>query len=227
MKATKKSKLLGEFINDLLPPEQKKKFDAHHLEVYCSNTSSNIYDDILKVRAQTHNKSINEVRYEEDQYSDLYCTYRNGTPIACIRAIRDTQGKFDCQDFYPKILLQQYAGHISQWGRFCSLGRTMGTSRIGLLLFRAMIVDQFRKNVNLGIFHVRDELINYYLRYGFLLVSKSDFIHPITKGHRQIMVLPFDKNRSSSFQDLFQLFHHGLDVNELKKYVQLQDQIKN
>lgn len=206
-------------INDFLPIEQKKEYENYQVVIYRSGDSGKIYEDILSIRAQTYANLTRKVRFEEDQYADLYCAYQGGLPVACMSAIRDTQGKLDCEDFYPPNLLQTFKGSVMTANRFGSIGRTMGRGRLGLLLMKAVVIDQLKQGVKLNIIAVRHEMIGYYLRHGYLLVAGSNFIHPITKNICFVMVLPADKNRMSAFQDLFRLFNLDLNEKKLTNYV--------
>ncbi|MEM9826640.1 MAG: hypothetical protein AAF958_08625 [Planctomycetota bacterium] len=140
---------------------------------------------------------------EFDTYSFHYSLRQQGETIGAMTITRPADGKVDCQEFYPELLLSIFRDELVTSCRFVMAAKR----HRGYALLRWMTTSVWRDQVSLG---CRGAVINstrdnagFYRRMGFDSLPGFEFIHPQFQTDSEVLVLRADPAEQPYFRDAF------------------------
>ena len=98
----------------VIAPARKYMVNYAKNEITIVKTAANgiVYRDILSVRCQVNDVDIQTAANPNDMSADLYCIYLGGRPVGTMRVTRASNGKLDCEEYYPAELVERYRDRI-------------------------------------------------------------------------------------------------------------------
>lgn len=158
-------------------------------------------DDIQYVRRNSRGAAQTWDR--QDDYSSHYCAYMLGKPVAALRITRASLGTIECEDIYPRRLLEKYRASLANSGRFCALPSLENSRRIGISVLRAAWREGIAQGCRLDVTNCHVRGLIYYQRLGYWPLRNGTFWHPYLGTPSHIIAITVDGRDKSVFQDLF------------------------
>lgn len=138
-----------------------------------------------------------------DSYSHHFLLVKKSHAVGVISVTAMRDGTIDCEDHYPKPLLDKYGKWLETAYAFHILesGRPAFSSVIRMV--RAIWKDRLPQGSRLHLVNATGPLIGRYKAMGYTLIPNATFMHPRLSTLTVPMVLPADPNRRSVCQQLF------------------------
>jgi hypothetical protein len=153
-------------------------FAAHELRVARVSASGSAYADILSVRSSAYGLPAEQTVADIDAYSELYCAYVAGRPVASIAATRAACGPLDCERYYPADFVSHFRDKLSSTARYCRVAGQTVHPQVLQLMIGIALRDQVECGARVFIGNCQPDYLNYYLRLGYQLIAGYAFMHP-------------------------------------------------
>lgn len=180
-----------------------------------------LYKDVLLVRNNGSKKEIEKATSFVDPYSDIYCLYLDKEPIGTITTTHRLKGKLECEEFFPKEIIEGYKTVTNSASMFRILtgqndkaSESLG-ARLSSKIIKEVLKDQFEEGILVCICKVERYFVEYYRRMGFVHLEDYDFINPWLGYDSCVMILSADPNHKSSFKETFANGKETLLMSEL------------
>jgi hypothetical protein len=173
--------------------------DDRQLVILRIGTTSQRFNDILNLRAEDTLRSDPEDGLLPvpptdgiDGYSEQYCAYVEGRPVASVRVTRGEAGPADCEEFYPPGLMEHFRPITVSCSRLIRTKNWTG----GRWLVRMMLQALYRHYLPMGfrliVITCRRRMIPYYEQAGLRLVRDSYFLNPHRGSPNHVMLMVAD-----------------------------------
>lgn len=167
--------------------------------LHCLGTQDPLFDLVQEIRRDGASRS----RYEFDDYSHHYLVQWQGEPLGTLTVQAAEDGRLDCEDHYPAVLLDRYRGQLIST---CKLRIRRGPSApIQALrtLVRGAWNDQLTYGKRISIVNADVRMRAFYRRIGFAYLQGFDFVHPELQTQSNVLLMAVDAGQRSYCQDLF------------------------
>ncbi|HEV2613857.1 MAG TPA: hypothetical protein VGV92_04010 [Gammaproteobacteria bacterium] len=208
--------------NCVEPPGLTTSFEELVLKIIRTHDSGPVYNDILAIRSQVYKIPLEDARAKGDEYSHHYCAYLDTQPVIVIRATQAKMGELDCEAYLPAPLITAFRNKIASTTRFCSINRK-AMMNLSTIFLQTVTFDQTNQGMRLDLIDVREDMVRYYQRLGYMPVSGSFFIHPHWKTRSIVMLFVADLSLDSAFNPIRPTIKDPLTLQELAPYVRLCD----
>jgi hypothetical protein len=161
-----------------VPSSFAAAFTLHDLRVARVSVSEPAYEDVLSVRSSAYGFPARQTIAAIDAYSELYCAYVGGRPVASITATRAACGTLDCEQYYPADFVAHFRSKLSSTARYCRIADQTVAPAVLQLMIGIALRDQVELGARVFIGNCQPEYLNYYLRLGYQLIAGYAFTHP-------------------------------------------------
>ncbi len=158
---------------------------------------------------------------EIDAWSEQYCAYVNGNPVASVRVTRGDAGPADCEEYYPPDLMRCFRHVAVSCSRLIRAKNWTG----GRWLVRTMLQVLYRTYVAQGywllVITCRERLIPYYEQQGLRLVCGSFFRNPHRGSPNHVMLMSAGRQGRSIYVGNTDLGPTDRDLGDLEDVVRI------
>ncbi len=177
-------------------------------------TESSIYSDVLSVRRSGEDLDRRHV-YSFDEVSFHYVAYMGSEPVGCLTVTRATDGRLDCEEFYPARLVDDFRA-VTISGCKLKIVSHSGARTTMRTVIRDAWADQLRKNARLDIINATGRLIRIYEKLGYQRTGIK-FEHPLLRTDSEMLYRPADPTLGGRLADVFQGIHNPLSDAEVRR----------
>ncbi|MFG0266037.1 MAG: hypothetical protein ACF8AM_12945 [Rhodopirellula sp. JB055] len=167
--------------------------------LHCLGTTDPLFDLIQEIRRDGSEQTV----YRYDEYSHHYLLKWQGQPLGALTVQAAANGRLDCEDHYPAVLLEQ---HCQELIATCKLRIRRGPSTpIQALrtLVRRAWEDQLSMGKRVSVVNADVRMQAFYRRIGFSYLPGFDFVHPELCTQSNVLLMAVDPSQRSYCQDLF------------------------
>ncbi|KLU01759.1 hypothetical protein RISK_006258 [Rhodopirellula islandica] len=179
--------------------------------LHCFGTTDPLFDVIQEIRRDGAEQTV----YGYDEYSHHYLLNWQGQPLGALTVQAAANGRLDCEDHYPAVLLEQ---HCDELIATCKLRIRRGPSTpIQALrtLVRRAWEDQLSRGKRISIVNADVRMQAFYRRIGFTYLPGFDFVHPDLQTPSNVLLMAVDASQRSYCQDLFDGIPNQVDQQPL------------
>jgi CDGSH-type Zn-finger protein len=170
---------------------------------------------ILDLRKSVNSKADPEDEF--DQSADHYLIANHEMAIAAMRVNQARKGSLDCEKYYPDKFLSDYRYMIGSASRLVKAKPNRGAPKEIFDFVRAVWRDQFLDGMRIDLINVHIPVIPLYLRIGYSVISRSQFIHPRLDTDSLAMCLIADAKGSSKMSGSFGDYYDPVLINNIKR----------
>ena len=200
------------------PKELKIGETTEGLRVYRCTSCSPLFQLVLEARAEVYGEAEPGATIDSfDGHSEQYVALGPGGVTYAMRATRDSKGPIECQEYYPRQLLEVLKDKVVSAGRFFRKPGIRTTRKASIEFIALAWADQVRLGSRLDVINATERLLRYYQRLGYVRHETGTFRHPRWHTESHVLFMPADPSRTSPLQGAFSKCADPLTLERLQE----------